>query len=374
MRGKHARTGSSCLLSTVITLACLNFVRCRPEEYRKAREALLTLTACSVLASFTHYFGFLIADAAFLTCCLLTHNSRRPILILAGSGVITSFAPWVVYHSQTMNVEQTTWIGKLSVAASLNWFEYLSFGGPTSLALFGGMAAVLLVTRDWRRVAIWNPIVWTSALLCFGTLALAAMISLHTPILTSRNMIVVFPAIYLIAAELVRSLVKRRGKLAGATYLATQVGLMGQTVAAYHTIPINEQWRESAAFVLHAPGCESGAIHVYGPAVTYHYFTGRLRPDLRLIDIPEGAAADLSNEPIIPCPILLWVVGVPSWDLDELLSRLGLSRSSLQVVEYHKAIVVLRRRSTLCADIDQTTSVGKLRKECGAPRAPSRKG
>ena len=77
---REARSyGLLLLFSTVITLACLNFVRCRPEEYRKAREALVTLTACSVLASFTHYFGFLIAGAAFLTCCLLTHSSRRPI-------------------------------------------------------------------------------------------------------------------------------------------------------------------------------------------------------------------------------------------------------------------------------------------------------
>ena len=166
-------------------------------------------------------------------------------------------------------------------------------------------------------------------------------------------MIVVLPAIYLIAAELVQSLVTRWGKLAGAMYLVTQVGLMGQTVAAYATIPINEQWRESATFVLHAPGCESGIIHVYGPAVTYRYFTGRLRPDLRLIDIPEGAAGDLSNEPVTPCPILLWVVGVPSWDLDELLARLGLSRSSSQVVEYHEAFVVVRKGSIRCRDTDQ---------------------
>jgi len=128
---------------------------------------------------------------------------------------------------------------------------------------------------------------------------------------------------------------------------------MGQTMAAYHTITINEQWRKSAAFVLHAPGCESGAIHVYGDAVTYRYFTARLRPDLRLIDIPEGAAADLSNEPVTPCPILLWVVGVPSWDLDELLARLGLSRSSSQVVEYHEAFVVVRKGSIRCRDTDQ---------------------
>jgi uncharacterized membrane protein len=321
---REARSyGLLLLLSTVITLACVSFVRCQPEEDRKAQAALITLTAFSVLASFTHYFGFLLAAAAFLTCGLLTHGPRKAIVILAGSGVVMSFVPWVIYHSRIMDAERAAWIGKLSVAASLNWFEYLSFGGAASVVLFGGTAAALLVTRGWRRVAVWNPIVWICALLCLGTLALAIMISLHRPVLTSRNMIVVLPALYLIAAERVRCAVTRCGKLAGATYLAAQAGLIGQTVAAYHTIPINEQWRESAAFVLHAPGCGSGAIHVYGEAVTYRYFTAQLRPDLRLIDIPEGAAADLSNEPVTPCPILLWVVGVPSWDLDELPRTAG---------------------------------------------------
>lgn len=66
--------------------------------------------------------------------------------------------------------------------------------------------------------------------------------------------------------------------------------------------------------------------------------------DLRLIEIPEGGAADLSNEPNTSCPILLWVVDVPDWDLGDLLVRLGLSRSSVEVVEYYKAFVILRKQ------------------------------
>jgi Dolichyl-phosphate-mannose-protein mannosyltransferase len=341
---REARSyGLLLLLSTGITLACVSFVRCRQDEDRKAQIAMAALTAFSVLASFTHYFGFLLAAAASLTCYLLGRKQRKPIVILAGLGVVAFFAPWVIYHSQVMDAERTTWIGKLSVAASLQWFEYLSFGGTAPLVLFSGAAAALLLTGGWRRTVCGNSTVWACTLLCSGTLMGAAAISLHTPILTSRNMIVVLPALYLIAAELTRCLVMGWGKLAGATYLAAAVGLMGHTVVAYHTIEINEQWRESAAFVLTARGCESGAIYVYGEAQNYHFFTKRVRPDLRLIEIPEGAGADLSNEPTTRCPVLLWIVGIPSWDLDGLLIRLGLSRSSSQVVEYHEAFVVLRK-------------------------------
>ena len=48
------------LLSTIITLVCLRFVRSMPYEDRKAGRAIATLTAAAVLASFTHYFGFLL--------------------------------------------------------------------------------------------------------------------------------------------------------------------------------------------------------------------------------------------------------------------------------------------------------------------------
>lgn len=333
------------LLSTVVTLACVRFVHCMTHENDRARSAIVILATAAALASFTHYFGFLISAAIFLTCFLLTNRRRRTIVMIAGSGVVASFLPWVVYHSQSMEVGRVAWIGDFPVAASVRWFAYLSFGGTASLGLFIGMAVALLATAGGsRRLAAWRSTIWACALLCLLTLAAAAGISLHTPILTSRNMIVVLPALYLSAAELSSYLVSRWGKLAGVTYLAAQIGLMGEPLAANFTSDINDQWRDSAAFVLHTKGCESGAVHVYGDALTYRFFTRSVRPNLDIIEVPEGAAVDLGNERMTSCPVVLWVVGVAPWDLDNLLLRLGLWRSSLEVVEYHNAFVLLRKQ------------------------------
>jgi len=164
-----------------------------------------------------------------------------------------------------------------------------------------------------------------------------------TPILTSRNMIVVLPALYLIAAQMTASLVRRWGKVAGASYLAVQIGLMGQPVAAYYTSVINEQWRDSSALVIRTPGCQSGAIHVYGDVSLYRFFTKWVRPDLDVIDIPERAALDLSNLPVSTCPILLWIVGVPEWELDDLFSKLDVTRASVEIAAFHKAFVIFRK-------------------------------
>jgi mannosyltransferase len=329
------------LLSTLITLACLRFLRSMPEEDGKARGGLVMLTAASILASFTHYFGFLLAAAAFSTCFLLTERRRKAIVGLAGCSVVALFVPWVAYHSQFVDARLAGWIGSFPMTTSIDWFNYISFGRPASLALFVSTATLLLATGGWRHLAQWNSPIWVCILLCSLTLAAAAAISLHTAILTSRNMIVVLPALYVIAAELTSCLVRRWGRFAGAVYLVALTAVMSQPVVAYYTKEMKEQWRDTAALVLHTPGCESGTIHVYGDPANYRFLTKSVRPQLRLIEIPEGASKDLSEEPVTSCPILIWVVGW-AWNADDLRVRLGLSDNSFGVADFYEAFVVFR--------------------------------
>jgi mannosyltransferase len=331
------------LMATIITLACIRFLSCPPQQERRAQASVIMLTSAALVASFTHYFGSLLAAAAFLACFLLTSRHRRALVMLAAFGLAACFAPWVVYHSHFADSERAAWIGKFSVADSIGWFEYLSFGGTVSLVLFIGTAAALFAAGGWRRLAQWNSTIWVCAFLCLLTFAAGTAISLHTPVLTSRNMIVVLPALYLIAAELSSSLVTHWSKISGTIYLAAQAGLMSQPLAAYYTAEMAEQWRDSAAVVLRTPGCESGAIHVYGDARHYRFFTKSVRPDLRLIEIPQGAAAVVGDDPTPACPIVLWIVG-PIWELDGLLLRSGLSPDSLRVADFYYALVILHKQ------------------------------
>jgi uncharacterized membrane protein len=134
------------LLSTVITVVGIRLLRCLPYEDSKARAAVTMLTAAGLLASFTHYFGFLLTMAVFFTCFLLADSRHRAIIVLSGSGVVASFMPWVVYHSRFITGERATWIGKPSVAASIDWFEHLAFGGMSALLVFIGAATAVLAT------------------------------------------------------------------------------------------------------------------------------------------------------------------------------------------------------------------------------------
>ena len=141
------------LLSTVITLACLRFLRLMTHQDGKARDAMITLTAAAVLASFTHYFGFLLAAAAFATSFLLTTRRRKATVGLAGCGVLALFLPWVMYHSQFVDARLTGWIGNYPLGAVTEWFIYLSFGEMASVALFVATATIFVAMGGWRELA-----------------------------------------------------------------------------------------------------------------------------------------------------------------------------------------------------------------------------
>ncbi len=329
------------LLSTLITLACLRFVSAMPGAVGKARGAIAMLTAAAVLASFTHYFGFLVAAAAFTTCFLLTGRRHKSIVAFAGCSVVALFVLWVVYHSRFVDTRLAEWIASFPLTASIDWFSYLSFGGTAPLVPFVAAALIFFATGGWRELGASNTPIYACTLVCFLTLAAAVVVSLHTAILTSRNMIVVLPALYMIAAELASYLVRRWGTFVGATYLAAQTTLMSQPIVDYYTKEMKEEWRNTAALVLNTPGCEAGTIYVYGDAAYYRFFTGAVRPALRLLEVREGDSADLSREPASACPILLWVVG-SSWNADDIRARLGLSDNSFGIADFYEAFLVFR--------------------------------
>ena len=116
----------------------------------------------------------------FFTCFLLADSRYRAIIVLSGSGVVACFVPWVVYHSRFITGAHATWIGKLSVAASIHWFEHLAFGEMASVLVFIGAATAVLATGGGRRAVALNSTIGTCALVSLLTLVAAAASSLHT--------------------------------------------------------------------------------------------------------------------------------------------------------------------------------------------------
>ena len=142
------------LLSTLVTVACIRLLRCMPREDRAARGALITLTMAALLASFTHYFGFLLTTAVFFTCFLLVDSRHRAIVVLSGCEAVALFMPWVVYILGSSPASKRhgseSFRSRLQLTGSNTW---RSAGRPRC------SSSSVRPWRSWRRedgAAVWH--------------------------------------------------------------------------------------------------------------------------------------------------------------------------------------------------------------------------
>jgi dolichyl-phosphate-mannose-protein mannosyltransferase len=343
---QEARSYSPLLfLATLITGLCFRIVEGRSKSDRALLRRLAALFAAGTIAAFTHYFGFLIALAAAVTAA--TSLRRRPKLFLAAvTGVATllvAFIPWVFYHAHYMSygLRMSGWIAGFSATAMASWFIALWLGGRWALIGLTVAAAAQLSQRGFRTLARRDPAFQIAFALPLLTLGAALAISCYTPVITSRNLIVILPALYLGMAALFDHAAARWGMPLAVVALMAQLLLMAQPLPDYYGVRSKEQWRESAAFLLAQPGCQTGPIYVYGEALNYRYLVEKRRPLLHLVEVPEVGTA-----PLLPrasdCNVLLWAADLPRTQFDRVLAALPIRPCSLRVATFYWAFVALR--------------------------------
>jgi hypothetical protein len=234
------------------------------------------------------------------------------------------------------------WIADFPLAGTISWFLRLCLGGLAPAAVLVLFAGAALATQHFRRLAQHDPALhvgFSVALLVLGTVVL---VSLHTPILTSRNLMVVLPSLYLMMAALAAYAISRWRAIAVACF-GVQLLLMSQALGWYYSAQTKEQWRESASFVLGQPDCMEGPIYVFGDTANYRYLVGKSRPRLKLIGIqPDGAAPMRIERSRGDCRVILWAADLSPSGFERLLSTLRLGRSCLRVTAFYWAFVVTR--------------------------------
>ena len=344
---QEARSYSLLLLfCTVVTTSCLNFVS-TPINSRAAIRGIITLAVSGILASYTHYFGFLLAVAAGVVAVWAGRVGQRRAQRagLALAAIVVCFIPWIIYHSHNMSygVRTAGWIANFPLSATISWFLRLCLGGypaAAALVLFAGAA---IATRPFRQFVRHDPPMHVGSSVALLALGSAVLVSLHTAILTSRNLIVLLPPLYLMMAALAAYAIARWRALAAACF-GVQLLLMSQALPWYYTAQTKEQWREGANFVLSQPGCVEGPIYVYGDTANYRYLVGKSRPRLKLIAIPPDRADTTRFEPSGgDCRVILWAADLSSSEFEQLLSTLHLEDSCLRVTSFYWAFVATRR-------------------------------
>jgi uncharacterized membrane protein len=344
---QEARSYSLLLLfCTFVTTSCLSFVS-TSINCRSATRAILSLAVSGILASYTHYFGFLLAVAAgavaVWTGCGGQRHAQRASLALAA--IVASFIPWIIYHSHNMSygIRSAAWIANFPLSATISWFIRLCLGGYAAAAVLALFAGVVIATRPFRQFIRHDPAMHVGLSVVLLALCSATLVSLQTRILTGRNLIVVLPPLYLMMAALAAYAVARWRALAAACF-CVQLLLMSQALPWYYTAQTKEQWRESANFVLSQPGCIQGPIYVFGDTANYRYLVGKSRPRLKLIAIPPDRADTTRIEPSGgDCSVILWAADLSSSDFEQLLSTLHIEDSCLRVTPFYWAFVATRR-------------------------------
>ena len=343
---QEARSYSLLLfLSMVVTAACLRAASSADEGSAGCNRSILLLIFAGILASYTHYFGFLIASAAAAVACIVARGGARRLARGGLALIIVSFLPWVIYHAHYMSYGRaaSAWIGTFPASATAAWFLRLWLSGPLAFIGVSLITAVLLPRRDFRGFLA-RDVTWRVGL-AMGALTLAAAlaVSWYTPILTSRNLIVILPGLYLAVAAIVSYGLFRWGVAITGACFALVLLLMAESLPWYYTAPAKEQWRASANLVLAQPGCAEGPIYVFGDGANYRYLLEQQRPHLKLVEVPVDRGALPSLPPLASdCSVLLWAADLSKAQFDSVMSALAVAPSCSRVASFYWAFVALR--------------------------------
>jgi 4-amino-4-deoxy-L-arabinose transferase-like glycosyltransferase len=328
------------LLSMLVTAICVAIVS-EPDADR-ASGPLVLLAVTGIIASYTHYFGFLLAVAAAIVA-LAVRRDRRTGLVLAV--IVASFVPWAIYHAYHLSVsarQLAAWMGDFPLAATGSWFLRLWLGGSASLFVVGMFVGAVWAATRFSGSVRNNRVALVGGALALLTVAPAVIISWWLPVLSARNLVVVMPPLYLAIAALAGE-TTRLSRTAAAAGVAVLLALMVPGLTWYYSVPTKEEWRASADFVLAQSGCSKGPIYVYGDKAIYAYLVGKARPELQLVEVPWGKAAAAELTPAGDCPVVLWAGKISPEDFAQALSQLPPRKPACrQVTAFHWAFVVRR--------------------------------
>jgi len=219
------------------------------------REAALYIVS-AVLCAYLHYFGLLLVLLQGVALAALALGTLRKVLLLCVP-VVLAYLPWVpgmVY--QLGHGERAS---SPVLQALPDYFGFL-FGRSGLLVLAAWTLLAFLLLRGWddlrpRRKGGGVPpglllVVWA-----LGPFVLAYVISQSfVHVLTTENLLVSLPAVYLLVARSVTRAFS--GRAAGVFQGTVAIGLAGAGLAYllfsmdYYTTPAKEQLREAAAYVV----------------------------------------------------------------------------------------------------------------------------
>lgn len=262
---QELRSYSLLVLFCTIQLAfVLRFVY-ETEQIRRTK-ILFVVLAVSLLASYTHFFGFIWSASVFLGMFVSSWIFTRKFPItefLFGIvfGILFLPALYLLFNSDKIGI--ASWIPEAGLTAFVVFFDLIFHSGifkkfipgiVASLALFVGFASLSFPRKngDAHSVSLDSEhkksVILLLLVLTIFSIVLGILSSIQ-PLITARNLLVTAPVLYFLIATGFSLFPIYKGKrLESILILLSLVSLFYFT--RYYYKPYKEQWRESSQYIL----------------------------------------------------------------------------------------------------------------------------
>ncbi|HZY45133.1 MAG TPA: glycosyltransferase family 39 protein [Anaerolineae bacterium] len=289
------------LLSIVTVLVWRPLVEQLRQGRNPPRALSLTYILVSIVTCWLHYFGLFFIALQGLATIWIVRSAQQKLKPGARifAPIFIAFLPWVPFALRSLG-RGPIWIpypGEPISAAA----DYFAFFFNQSIGLVALVALIALWVMLRRAVRMFrqrehlhiNLLSPDQLLVAWAAIpfTIVYLISLRTPILTLRNMIIALPAVYLLSA---RSITRLTPKPIGQTAISVALAAVFMYnllyVDNYYTQPHKDQFREAvASIVQRADSYPQAYILGYGYGSEYfdyyfQHFGSPLRVDLSTYD------------------------------------------------------------------------------------------
>lgn len=328
---QEARSYALLLLeSWLITDLTIRIVDCVTAR-RPRPELVVFHFVAAILASFTHYFGFLVAAGSFAVILIAATWAGYGAKHASWSAALLAvlFFPWIGYHLAAIRhlTGGMFWIDN-DVVGLARGVARLLFGTlPAALAAMALLATVVLGHRilDHRRPGDSKAVPFERLLPLLGivlfSVAAAAVISLHTPVMTARNLVILLPAL-LIGLFLTFHGSGFSGRRQVLLSLLVTIFFAGSSTADGE----KEDWRLAGATLGRYPACDTAPVltlrhGTHSSEIYQYYVTNGVRPRFiptmygsrkatmhtrGAVDLTAALDSHLPDLTASPCPVMLW--------------------------------------------------------------------
>jgi hypothetical protein len=289
------------LFAVVVTLEAANlFLMLRAGEPIPLRR-YAWLTLLGLIGGALHYYSFLFvgANIAVLTLyALLTQRGLDALkLAVVGTLVLAEAVPWAIYNAHQVS-EANIWWMTFEVVQPIRGFLRHLAGGAVPLLLLLALLVLGLRQRRGPRGGQELPVIaYTMAALGL-VVAVALLVSLHTPVFNERYLTPLRPPVYFAVALLAGDLLLDRRACWLA--LATVAALLGSAMLEQKP---KTSWREPSEFVRAQTTCDRRELLTYanraapfvGARTMPEAMYRRYLPDARFVLRPTDFGPDLAE-------------------------------------------------------------------------------